>query len=275
LLLDRLTLSPPLGAAALNVTVQASDPDPVMDVLLQERALNAAVVAPVPVPLNPIVAVGLVAELLAMVNFPVTAPAVVGSNRTVSVAAWFGFNVSGNVAPDIVKPVPVNVAALTVTGSQLVEVRVRDCVVGVLTATLPNARLVALMLSAWASPFNVRAKFLETLAALAVSVATCEVALHDAVAVNPALVAPAGTVTVAGSATDELLLARLTLSPPLGAAELRLTVQASCAHPNSDALVQESPLSAGVALADTARGKQKENIKKALIRQRLNRHIPA
>jgi len=274
LLLERLTLSPPLGAAALNVTVQASVPDPVMDALPQERALNA-VEEDVPVPLNPIVAVGLVAELLTMVNLPVAAPAVVGLNFTVTVAAWLGFNVSGKVAPDIVKPVPVSVAALTMTGSQLVEVRVRDCAVDALTAALPNARLVALMLSAWASPFNVRAKLLETPPALAASVATCVVALHDAVAVNAALVAPAGTVTVAGSTTDELLLTRPTLSPPLGATALRLTVQASCAHPSSDALAQESPLNAGVALADTARGKQKQNIKRALICQWLSRHIPA
>jgi hypothetical protein len=40
LLLERLTVSPPLGAAALSVTVQASLTDPVMDVLLQENALK-------------------------------------------------------------------------------------------------------------------------------------------------------------------------------------------------------------------------------------------
>jgi hypothetical protein len=42
LLLDSFTLSPPLGAAAVSVTEHASDPDPVMDVLLQEMELNAA-----------------------------------------------------------------------------------------------------------------------------------------------------------------------------------------------------------------------------------------
>ncbi len=34
---------------------------------------------------------------------------------------------------------------------------------------------------------------------------------------NPALVAPAGTVTVFGTVTAELLLDRFTISPPLGA----------------------------------------------------------
>jgi hypothetical protein len=43
LLLDRFTLSPPDGAAAFRVTVQESVPELVMDVLLQERALNPAV----------------------------------------------------------------------------------------------------------------------------------------------------------------------------------------------------------------------------------------
>jgi hypothetical protein len=43
LLLDRFTLSPPDGAAALSVNVQESVPGPAMDALLQKRALNTAV----------------------------------------------------------------------------------------------------------------------------------------------------------------------------------------------------------------------------------------
>ena len=69
LLLDRLTLSPPLGAAAVSVTVHASVPDPVMVPLLQYSALNAAEPVPVvPVPLRLITAVPLVEELLVMVS---------------------------------------------------------------------------------------------------------------------------------------------------------------------------------------------------------------
>ena len=41
-LLERLTLNPPLGAAAVKVTVQGSVPGPVMVVLEQETALRAA-----------------------------------------------------------------------------------------------------------------------------------------------------------------------------------------------------------------------------------------
>jgi hypothetical protein len=67
LLLDRFTLSPPLGAEAVRVTVQASVPDPVMAPLLQDSALNAAGTA-VPVPLRVITAELPVEELLVMVN---------------------------------------------------------------------------------------------------------------------------------------------------------------------------------------------------------------
>jgi hypothetical protein len=110
LLLDRLTLSPPLGAAPLSVTVQASLPDPVMDALLQESALNPAAAAAVPVPLRLTSTVGSAQLLLlVMVSPPVTAPLVAGANRTLSVAFWPAFNVNGKEAPDIVKPVPVSV----------------------------------------------------------------------------------------------------------------------------------------------------------------------
>jgi hypothetical protein len=81
LLLDRLTLRPPLGAAAFSVTVQASVPEPVMDELLQESEVSAAAGVPVvPVPFRVMAAVALVEELLAMVSCPVAAPSVAGLN---------------------------------------------------------------------------------------------------------------------------------------------------------------------------------------------------
>ena len=67
LLLVRPTLRPPLPAAAVKVTVQLSLPDPVIDALLQESALNAAG-AVVPVPVKLIIAVPLVDELLWIVT---------------------------------------------------------------------------------------------------------------------------------------------------------------------------------------------------------------
>jgi hypothetical protein len=69
LLLARLTIRPPPGATAVKFTVQASVPDPARAALLQERALNAAVLgAAVPVPLRVITAVLFVDELLEMVS---------------------------------------------------------------------------------------------------------------------------------------------------------------------------------------------------------------
>jgi hypothetical protein len=124
----------------------------------------------VPVPLRLINAVPFVEELLVMVTWPVAAPAAVGSNSIFSVVSWFGFNVAGNSAPGNVKPAPVSVAPLIVTGTVPAEVKVTDCVADVLTSTSPNATLVALMLSASIAAFNSSAKLLTTLPALAVIV---------------------------------------------------------------------------------------------------------
>jgi hypothetical protein len=81
LLLDRFTSSPLLGAEAVSVTVHASVPAPVMDLLLQESALSTAVLLPVvPVPLSLITGLPLVEELLAIVNCPVVVPVAAGIN---------------------------------------------------------------------------------------------------------------------------------------------------------------------------------------------------
>lgn len=86
MLLERLTLTPPLGAEPLRVTVQASEVDPVSDALLHVREVSDGV-AVVPVPLRLTTAVGLLVELLLMVICPVAEPATVGSNCTLTVAA--------------------------------------------------------------------------------------------------------------------------------------------------------------------------------------------
>jgi hypothetical protein len=149
------------------------------------------------------------------------------------------------VPPEIAKPAPVTAAALMVTGTVPVEVKVTGCGVAVVfTTTLPNAKLVALMLSAGTAAFNCRAKVLDTLPALAVIVTACAVATEATVAVNPALVAFAGMVTVLGTVTAELLLDRFTLSPPLGAAAVSVTVHASVPDPNMAPLLQFSALNA-------------------------------
>jgi hypothetical protein len=67
LLLLNPTLTPPLPAAELSVTVQLSLPAPVRDALVQDNEPNVPDTA-VPVPLSPISAVPLVDELLLIVS---------------------------------------------------------------------------------------------------------------------------------------------------------------------------------------------------------------
>ena len=118
----------------------------------------------------------------------------------------------------MVKPVPLSVAELMVTGAVPVEVNVTGSVEAVFTVTLPNARLVGLTVNVGTAAFSCKAKLLETLPALAVRVTACAVVTEETVAVNPALLALAGTTTVAGTVTPALLLVKPTLKPPLPAA---------------------------------------------------------
>jgi hypothetical protein len=148
LLLERLTLSPPLPAAALRVTVQASVPDPVIEALVQKSALSVPGSA-VPVPLRLTTANGFVEELLVRVIAPATAPTAEGSKLTISVAACPWLRVSGKLTPDMLNPAPVSAPALMVSGAVPEEVRVTDCgVAAVFTMALPKARLPVLRLRA-------------------------------------------------------------------------------------------------------------------------------
>jgi hypothetical protein len=154
LLLARLTVNPPLGAAVFSETVQASVPAPVIEAFVQVSPVRTGT----PVPLRLMAAALLVDELLAKVSIPLAAPAAVGSNCTVSVAVWFMFSVSGKLAPETEKPVPVRVAELMVTAAVPVEDSVIDCVVAAFTATLPKLRLEELMLSVGTAAFSCSAK---------------------------------------------------------------------------------------------------------------------
>jgi hypothetical protein len=143
LLLDRLTVNPPVAAAALSVTVQLSVPVLFIEPLAQLNPVSTGT----PVPLRFTIVELPVDELLVSVSVPDAAPAAVGSNCTVNVAVWLGVKVSGKVAPETEKPAPVIAAALTVTDAVPVEVSVSDCVAGAFTATFPNGKLVALTFS--------------------------------------------------------------------------------------------------------------------------------
>ncbi|MEA2539246.1 MAG: hypothetical protein QOH35_612 [Acidobacteriaceae bacterium] len=150
----------------------------------------------------------------------------------------------------MVKPGPLKVAELIITGAVPVDVSVTDNVDDVFTVTFPKAKLAVLMFNVAtfaAEAFSCIEKVLETPPALAVNDTTCAIVTADTVAANPALVALAGTVTVAGTAMAALLLAKPTLKPLLPAAELRVTVHASLPAPVSDVLLQEIALNAGEA----------------------------
>jgi len=81
-LLARLTVNPPVVAAAFSVTVQVSVPPPLMELLLQLKALSTGTPVPVNVTRDEVP----VEELLVMVNCPVFAPVDVGSNWMLRVA---------------------------------------------------------------------------------------------------------------------------------------------------------------------------------------------
>ena len=85
-----------------------------------------------------------VVELLLTVKVPAAAPVAVGSNCTLSITDWFGFNVTGKVAPESLKPVPCNAAELIMTGAVPDEVSVSERVAVEPTGTLPNDSEVAL-----------------------------------------------------------------------------------------------------------------------------------
>lgn len=155
---------------------------------------------------------------------------------------------SGKLAPDKLNPVPVTLAELTVTAAVPVEDNVIDWVAGFLSTTLPNEIDVALTLS-FPCPDgdNCRGNVALAPPPVAISVAVCVELTAETVAENPALAAFAGTITLAGTATAVLLLARLTLSPPVGAAAAKVTVQASDPEPAMEPAAHETALTAGVA----------------------------
>lgn len=135
-------------------------------------------------------------------------------------------------------PDPLTAAEFTVTGRLPVDLSVKVRLTAVSTTTLPNARLETLRLSVRLSAFKCRAKVVEALPLLAVRVAVCCALTVETVAVNVALVALAGTFTVAGTETAALPLARSTVTPLVGA--VKVTVHLSVPDPVRDELSHET-----------------------------------
>jgi hypothetical protein len=145
-------------------------------------------------------------------------------NCTVNVAVWFGFRVSGKLAPAAAKPVPVKDEALTVTGALPVDDKVTVCVAAIFNTTSPKSTLLVLSVSVGTEELSASANVFETPPALAVSVAVSAEFAGETFAVKLAELAPAGTVTEVGTFTSELLLPTLTVNPPLAAAAFSVTM---------------------------------------------------
>jgi hypothetical protein len=137
-----------------------------------------------------------------------------------------------------------------VTGAVPVDVNVTGSVVGVFTVTSPNATLAELMVNVGTAAFSCKAKLLETLPALAVRATAWADATDNTLAMNPAMLAFAGTINMAGTVTAALLLARLTAWPPLPAGVISVTVQGSLPDPVMNALLQANALTATEEAAD-------------------------
>ena len=117
----------------------------------------------------------------------------------------------------------------------------------VIVAPLPLAvgLIVPEMLQVCEGGTMLRVNVTEPPEAVPVRVAICELETVATVAVKFAVDAPASTVTDAGTLTFELLLERVTLNPPEGAAEVSVTVQVDDPGEVTVAGLQERLLSAG------------------------------
>ena len=110
--------------------------------------------ATTPTPVRLTASVGFAAELLVIVSCPVSDPETDGAKTRFTTRLWPGLRVSGSVAPEIEKSVPVTLIAPIVTGWDPIDASVSDCVDVVLMGTLPKLTLVAFTVSIGADGFS-------------------------------------------------------------------------------------------------------------------------
>ncbi len=100
-----------------------------------------------PLPLRLMSISGCLTALLVIAIMPVAALTVVGVNLTFSVTDFWGFNVIGKVAPEIVNPAPLTAAAEIFTAPVPVDFSVTVFVTLEPTATSPKAKLPELIVN--------------------------------------------------------------------------------------------------------------------------------
>jgi hypothetical protein len=214
-----------------------------MEELVQERELGVGVgalscrskvfVAP------PAVALSVAVELELTADTVAVKPALVAPEATVTEA--------GTVTEVLVLD---SVTAWPPVGAAAVRVTVHGSVPAPVMEELVQERELGVGVGA----LSCRSKVFAAPPAVALSVAVELELTADTVAVKPALVAPEATVTEAGTATELLVLDSDTVSPPDGAAPVRVTVHGSVPAPVIEELVQERELGVGVgALSCTAK----------------------
>jgi hypothetical protein len=164
------------------------------------------------------------------------------------VAVCPGFSVVGIVIPVAPNRAPATETDEIVTGAVPEEVSVTVCVAELFTTTPPNEILLAFSVSFGVPTFSCSESALEVLPVVAVTVADCALVTEATFAVKVALVAVAGTVTTLGTVTALLLLARPTLTPPVGAEPDRLTVHESASVPVIELLLQLTALTVGATV---------------------------
>jgi hypothetical protein len=110
----------------------------------QFRPTVCCVTTPVP---ETLIVAGEFVALLTICTEPLTAPALVGANCTVTVTDWFGFNISPAETPLAVTPAPDTFTAETVTLALPVLVKETLCELLLPVFTLPKLKLEELRLS--------------------------------------------------------------------------------------------------------------------------------
>lgn len=153
-----------------------------------------------------------------------------------------GFSVAGRLPLTTVNPLPLALALLTVRADVPVDFNVSVCLAGVFRATLPNARLLELQLMVATAGERLTVKLFVTPPALAVRVTDCAELTAATVALKLALAAFAETVTFEGTVSDELVLPRVTVTPPLGAEPFSVTVHVSVPELATEEFAQERPV---------------------------------